>query len=170
MVEPQPPRPSVRAARRSDLQVLTDLRMRFLGEAAHDEPRLRLMPDARVRTEQAFPVWMGHDDRVILLAAPSEGEDEATPVAYAMGLLRRAPPILASQNVGEILEVYVTPEHRGEGLAAKLVAVLTDALVGRGAEVLRSAVPVGHVAATARLERAGYRPLQIELERSLGAG
>ena len=102
----------IRAARRSDLQRLADLRMRFLGEAAHVESRLRLTADARQRTEQALPVWMGQDERVLLVAERSLGEVESEEsvttelVGYAMGLLNTAPPVLENQHVGEILEIY----------------------------------------------------------------
>ena len=170
------PRFAIRAARRSDLQALTELRMRYLGEAAHMERRLRLMPDARVRTEQALPVWLGQDDRVLLIALPAalEGEDaegdDAEPVGYAMGLLKTVPPILERQHVGEILEVYLDPAHRGKGLGAALVEMLTQVLVGRGAEVLRAAIPSVHADARQRFERAGYAPLQVEMERALDAG
>jgi GNAT superfamily N-acetyltransferase len=163
------PAPAIRAARRSDLQTLTDLRMRFLGEAAHDEPRLRLTAAARARTEHALPVWMGQEDRVLVVAEVGEGEDRHV-VAYGMGYLRTVPPVLVRRHVGEILEVFVVPELRGEGHATAIVKVLTDALVGRGAEVLRAAVPSTHPSAQARLERAGYVPVQVELERTLGRG
>lgn len=170
-------RAAIRAARRRDLHALTDLRLRFLGEAAHADPRLRLMPDARQRTEQALPVWMGQSDRVLLVAldptlahGDGPGADDAPPVGYAMGLLGAVPPVLQHQHVGEILEVHVATTHRGRGLGDALVAVLGDALAGRGAQVLRAAVPVTSPEARARLERAGYAPLQLELERSLDAG
>ncbi len=165
------PAPAIRAARRSDLQTLTDLRMRYLGEAAHDEPRLRLTADARARTEHALPVWMGQEDRVLVVAEAGDGDGETTHVvAYGMGYLRTAPPVLVRRHVGELLEVFVVPEFRGQGHAAAIVRVLTDALVGRGAEVLRAAVPMGHAAAQARLKKAGYVPVQVELERTLGRG
>jgi len=174
-------RSAIRAARRSDLQRVADLRMRFLGEAAHMEPRLRLTPEARTRTEQALPVWMGQDDRVLIVAdsetAPPEGgDDEGTAGAapqlagYAMGLLNTAPPVLQNQHVGEILEIYLVPEARGTGIGQALVDVLTEALRGRGAEVLRAAVPVSNETARAQLAHAGYAPLQRILERSLDAG
>ena len=189
-------RSAMRAARRSDLQRLAELRMRYLGEAAHIEQRLRLLPDARARTEQALPVWMGQDERILIVAeaealglsaedGPEAGQSEAaTPaadldakaanepprtevVAYAMGVLNTAPPVLASQHVGEILEIYVLPEYRGRGIARALIALVTEALCGRGAQVLRSALPVANEEGRKRLAGAGYVPLQRILERRL---
>ena len=170
-------RSAVRAARRSDLHALTDLRLQFLGEAAHADTRLRLMPDARQRTEQALPVWMGQADRVLVVAmdpalasGDGPGAEDAPLVGYAMGLLGAVPPVLAAQQVGEILEVYVDPAQRGRGLGDQLLSVVSNALVGRGAQVLRAAVPAHDDDSRARLERAGYGALQLEFERSLDAG
>jgi len=162
-------RSAVRAARRSDLQALADLRMRYLGEVAHVEQRLRLMPDARARTEQALPVWMGQEGRLLIVAegASPEGEGSGPLVGYAMALFQTVPPVLVHQKVGEILEVYVVSEVRGQGIGRALVAVLTDALTGRGAEVLRAAVPMAAETGIAQLEASGYTPLQYVYERRL---
>lgn len=161
---------AVRAARRSDLQALADLRMRFLGEVAHAEPRLRLLADARARTEQTLPVWMGQEERVLIVAegtAADEDEAHVPIVGYAMGLSSTVPPVLQHTHVGEILEIYVLPDVRGKGLASALIDVLTRALTGRGAEVLRAAVPLAGNADVERIQRAGYEPLQVVLERRL---
>jgi ribosomal protein S18 acetylase RimI-like enzyme len=87
-----------------------------------------------------------------------------------MGLLDVAPPVLRSQHVGEVLEVWLAPEHRGQGLGRRLVALLTDALCRRGATVLRAAVPRVDEPAQRQLAAAGYVPLQYVLERALDAG
>jgi ribosomal protein S18 acetylase RimI-like enzyme len=170
-------RSAIRAARRSDLQRVADLRMRSLGEAAHAEPRLRLQPDARARTEQALSVWMGQDERILIVAegpAPEgevDGEPTAPPIlGYAMGRMNVAPPVFQSQHVGELLEIFLLPEARGQGLGEALVQVITEALRGRGAQVLRAAVPVANTVARDQLQHAGYRPLQRILERQLDAG
>ena len=170
-------RSAIRAARRSDLQRIADLRMRGLGEAAHAESRLRLMPDARARTEQALPVWMGQDERILIVAegeAPEEtvdGEPASPPLlGYAMGRMNVAPPVFQNQHVGELLEIFLLPEARGLGLGQALVAVITEALRGRGAQVLRAAVPVANEVARSQLQHAGYKPLQRILERQLDAG
>jgi GNAT superfamily N-acetyltransferase len=152
--------------------------MRYLGEAAHEEPRLRLLAEARTRTEQALPVWMGQEDCILLVAlgpasepvAVEEGEEpEGIPVGYAMGVLHTWPPVLKRQRGGEVVEIYVLPEHRGTGLGRGLVQVVTQVLRGRGAQVLRAALPVANEDARTRLRAAGYDPLQVVMERRLDA-
>ena len=152
--------------------MLGELRMRYLSEVTHAEPRLRLLADARARTEQTLPVWMGLDDRILLVAEgapPVDGEGAAPIVGYAMGLFTTVPPVLRHTHLGEILELYVVPEVRGQGLAGALLTVLTEALTGRGAEVLRAVVAVAGTADIERIRMAGYAPLQYVLERRLDA-
>ena len=50
-----------------------------------------------------------------------------------------------------------------------MVVVLTEALRGRGADVMRAAVPVRNEGAAARLRAEGYLPLQFIMERRLDA-
>jgi ribosomal protein S18 acetylase RimI-like enzyme len=163
-------RARVRAARRQDIPRMVDLRVHYLGESAHLEPRLPMSADARQRTEQMLPVWMGQDERVILVAEGDAGEGAEAPlVGYVMGRMDTLPPVLARQHVGEILECFVEPAWRGRGLGQALVAVVSEAFVGRGAEVLRADVPVANETARVRLEAQGYRPLQWILDRRLDA-
>lgn len=159
--------PEIRAARRGDVPTLVDLRIRHLGEVAKQAAGIRLLPDARQGTEQALPVWLGQDDRVLLVAARAgdDGVDEV--VGFAMGLVSTWPPIFRNQHVGEVLECFVETGSRGQGIGNLLVAKLTEILVGRGVEVLRAVVPEGIEGAGARLEGAGYEPLFLVMRRNL---
>lgn len=156
--------PGIRAARRGDVPALVDLRVQHLGEIARQAAHIRLLPDARQRTDQAFPVWLGQEGRIILVATIDGDEDVG---GYAMGLVSTWPPILQHQRVGEVLECYVAPDHRGGGIGRALVAKLTEILVGREVEVLRAVVPEGIEDAQARLVSGGYAPLYHVMQRNL---
>ncbi len=161
---------SVRAARRQDLPGLVHLRVHYLGETAHLEPRLPIAADARARTEQILPVWLGQEERVLLVAEGPAPEGVPAPlVGYATGVLDVRPPLLLHQRVGEVLECYVEPPWRGRGVGARLLDVLGEALRGRGAEVVRAAVPVRNEVALERFRRRGFRPLQWIMDRRLDA-
>jgi ribosomal protein S18 acetylase RimI-like enzyme len=157
----------VRVVRRQDASQFVDLRIRFLGESGRDEPRLRTHHDARERTEAMLPVWL--EQRGLLLYVAEDAEDTTRLVGYAMGQIETLPPLLARQHVGDLLELYVLPEARGAGVGPALLAVIQGALANRGAEVLRARVATVNQHARDRLERAGYRPLQVTLERRLTA-
>lgn len=158
-------RASIRAARRQDLAGLVHLRVHYLGETAHLDPRLPIAADARTRTEQMLPVWMGQDERILLVAEGAAGAI----VGYATGVVDLRPPLLLHQHVGEILECYVEPKWRGKGLGAALLDVLGEALRGRGAEVVRAAVSVRNEAAVKRFEQRGFTALQWIMDRRLDA-
>ena len=163
---------SVRGARRVDVQPLTDLRIAYLAELARLEPRLQLLPDVRERTLHALPVWIDQDDRVLLVSeVPGVGE-EGHPVllGYATGVAKVWPPVLRNQHVGEVSELYVLPDSRGQGVGRALLKRLTAALRELGAEVLRAPVPTRNEDSLQRFEAIGYRPLQRVLQRSLEEG
>lgn len=164
-------RSRIRAARRGDVPALVDLRVQFLGEAVHDEPRLRLLPDVRERTEHALPVWMEQRGRLLLVAEAKATDDEAPPpiVGYAMGTVDVLPPLFEHQHVGTIAECYVSPAARGEGLSRALVDLLAEMLGARESQVLRVAVPVGHEEVLARLVSEGFDPVQHTMARPLSS-
>jgi GNAT superfamily N-acetyltransferase len=158
--------PRVRVARRHDVPALVELRVRYLAETARIEPRFGLLPDVRDRIAHALPVWVGQDERVLLVA--EEGpENEGTLVGYATGLVGVWPPVLREQHVGEVSEVYVAPDRRGRGVGRAMLARLMELLVARGAHVLRAPVPVKNEALLSRFEALGYEPLQFVMERNL---
>jgi GNAT superfamily N-acetyltransferase len=158
----------IRPARRLDVPALVDLRVHYLAEIGRLEPRFQLLPDVRERTEHALPVWMGQDDRTLLVAET----DEAAPrlVGYATGVVSVWPPVWRCQHVGEVAEVYVLPEIRGQGTGRALLASLGEALTKRGAEVLRASVPVRGETSLARFRTQGYEAFQHVLEKSLVEG
>lgn len=160
-----------RAARRTDAGPLTELRVGYLSEMARLEPRLRLLPDVRDRTLHALPIWIEQEERVLLVAeAQAHDPEPGRLVGYATGLSTIWPPVLKSQHVGEVSEVYVLPAERGKGYGRALLARLTAALREMGAEVLRAPVPVRNEDSLERFRALGYRPLQRVLQKALEEG
>lgn len=160
----------IRAARRGDIPALVDLRVQFLGEAVHDEPRLRLLPDVRERSQHALPVWLEQTGR-LLLVAEGDAVDGGEPpvVGYAMGTADVHPPVFEHQHVGTIAEIYVTPDARGRGLFGALVDLLGEMLGHRDAQVLRVEMPIGHTRMRDALRARGFEELQYTMARPLSA-
>lgn len=153
-------RERVRPAGRHDLPAIVDLRVRFLGERARLEGKPGIAPDVRARTEATLPVWLGQDERLLLVAQGATGI-----AGYALGLTSTWPPLFRKTRVGEVLELYVDPAARGLGLGKALLTVLTEGLRARGVEVLRAPVAAKDEVSLARFEAQGYRPWQHVLER-----
>jgi GNAT superfamily N-acetyltransferase len=162
----RPARNGVRAAGRHDVPGLVDLRVRFLGERARLTKKPGIPPDVRARNEALLPVWLGQEERVLLVAAGglAGGAPDALH-GYALGLVSQWPPLFRRTRVGEVQEVYVEPAARGQGLGRMLLTVLTEVLLARGVEVLRAPVAVEDASSLARFEAQGYRPWQQVLER-----
>jgi GNAT superfamily N-acetyltransferase len=164
----EPGRTGVRAAGRHDVPAVVDLRVRFLGERARLTRKPGIPADVRARSEALLPVWLGQEERVVLVAGGAGGG--AAIDGYAMGLVSTWPPLFRRTRVGEVLEVFVDPSARGRGHGRALLTVLTEVLRARGVEVLRAPVAVGDHASIARFEAAGYRPWQQVLERRQDGG
>lgn len=158
---------TIRTARRSDVPALVELRVQHLGETARSEPGVRMGADARTRSEHALPVWLGQDERIVLTAEFPAEEGDGVVAGYAMGSVGVLPPILRRQRVGEILECFVGPAHRGAGLGRSLVEKLTEVLLTRGVHVLRASVPAGNESAKQRFGAAGYAPVLYVMRRSV---
>jgi ribosomal protein S18 acetylase RimI-like enzyme len=160
-----PAREGVRAAGRHDVPGLVDLRVRFLGERARLTKKPGIPADVRARNEALLPVWLGQEERVLLVTGGGAGDPSDTLRGYALGLVSQWPPLFKKTRVGEVQEVYVDPTARGRGLGRALLTVLTEVLLARGVEVLRAPVASGDASSLARFASQGYRPWQHVLER-----
>ena len=164
----------VRPLRRADLARLADLRLWFLAETARLEPRLRLSPEIRERLPHEGSIWLGQEDRVVLVAedatgASPAGEDPPL-VGYATGLVSVWPPLWKTQRVGEVGDVFVVPDRRRHGVGRALMQGVIEALSRRGVEVLRAPVPVRNDGTTALLRSLSFEPVLRIAERPLNGG
>lgn len=62
-------------------------------------------------------------------------------------------------GVGEIKRMYVRPEHRGRGVARRLIGSAEAVARHRGATALRLATGVRQPEAVSLYESLGYRPI-----------
>lgn len=153
----------VRPAGRHDVPGVVDLRVRFLGERARLEMKPGIPADVRARCEALIPVWLGQDERLLLVA---QGAEPGAPLAgYALGLVSVWPPLFRRTRVGEVQELFVDPAARGQGLGRALLTVLSASLRARGVEVLRAPVAARDAESHKRFAGLGYRPWQHVLVR-----
>lgn len=162
----------VRPLRRTDLPRLADLRLWYLAETARLEPRLKLSADVRERLPHEASVWLGQEDRVVLVAEDATGAspagEEPPLVGYATGIVSVWPPLWKTQRVGEVGDVFVVPDRRRHGVGRVLLQGVLDALSRRGVEVLRAPVPVRNDGTVALMKALGFEPVLRVAERPLG--
>lgn len=70
---------------------------------------------------------------------------------------------------GVVHNVYVTPDHRGEGVGSALLAAAEAELAEAGADVVALEAMADNEAALDLYERRGYRPHRVELEKRVDA-
>lgn len=143
--------------------------IRRLAEAdAADFYALRL--EALARHPEAFGTtpgeWQARGPAAaaaILAAAPPNAVLGVLGPGGLLGMAAVAAETLEKQrHRGFVWGVYLRPEARGTGLAARLMAAVEAAARAAGLEWLHLTVATGNAAAEALYRRAGYRPIGIE--------
>jgi GNAT superfamily N-acetyltransferase len=132
------------------------------------------------------PVSYGHPDAVALIARVQEeyveryGGPDETPVDPTMfdppdglflvayldgvpvgtGAWRRTPVLALGGSLGvEIKRMYVVPEHRGSGLARRILAELEDTAVAAGHDLIVLETGLAQPEAIGLYESSGYVPI-----------
>lgn len=153
---------SVRRAGPGDLRVVAGLRWRWMVDERGRAP----LGDAEAFAASLVAWADQHADAHTCFVAveAASGTEEVVGLAW-LALQERVPtPSLPHRLTGDVQSVYVAPEHRGAGVARRLVdALLADAW-GRGLERVTVHADPGAV----RLyERAGFTasPSLLEIDR-----
>ena len=100
-----------------------------------------------------------------LLVASVDGDAGADPVGFVTFSVESG---VYEQDVtrGLVENVYVVPEHRGEGVGSALLAAAEDRLRERGCSVFYLEALADNEAAKRFYREAGYSPHRIQFERS----
>lgn len=111
---------SYRRATVEDIDVLTDMRMRFIEEFSgklNPKRRDELEGEIKKYLKTAIP-----EDEFIAYIAEDDGE------AVGIGgmVVWQTPPGITSGKIGYILSMFTVPEMRGEGLGTEMLERLID--------------------------------------------
>jgi ribosomal protein S18 acetylase RimI-like enzyme len=97
-------------------------------------------------------------------------ESEGRPVGFVAGWLDEDPDPLQSadwRRHGAISDLFVTSDHRGEGVGQRLLRAISDRLQARGARRLRICSLASNAPAVAAYHRFGFTPFEITLDKPL---
>lgn len=100
-------------------------------------------------------------------AAAAAEADVAAFAGYAAAEVSESPPVFARGDALYVTELYVRPEHRGDGLAGRLLDAVEDWGVERGCEHAELHVNARNDTARAVYESRDYEVFQHKLRKSL---
>ena len=156
--------PIIRPARATDLPDLGRLGA-LLVEQHHGFDRRRFIPGDS-RTAEAYARFLGRqleDPAALVLVAEHNGRV----VGYAFGELD-GPDFKALRGPAALLhDLLVDPDHRGRGVAARLVEETAARLRARGATQFLLSTAAQNAPAQRLFSRLGFRPTMIEMTREL---
>jgi GNAT superfamily N-acetyltransferase len=152
----------LRRAGSGDLAAVTALWIELTRHHAALDPHFALRPGAEVEARHLLDAQLRDPDTAILVAGAPDRLD-----AFAIVLVRRAPPIHPETCRAEITDLYVAPARRRCGCGQALVAAATSWARGRGAERIEVHVSPKNPEAQAFWRAVGYGAHMNVLHRRL---
>ena len=105
------------------------------------------------------------DDERMLLILGKEGE---TPLGYALAFDVVEHPFMPEwQRSGYVTQLYVLPEHRGQGVGKLLVDSMLSWMTARGITRVQLNVLLGEGGAAEYWRKYGFEPCRTRMERTL---
>lgn len=144
-----------RAAVSADLDRLAPLAEAFVRERAATVGAQTLKEDFAAAAREMLAGALAHPATFVVVA-----EADGQPVGYASGAIQEPPPIFVDQPYLFVSDVYVVPEHRGQGIGAKLVERVRGFGLIRGILRTSMVVPVADAAAQRIVQKLGFAPVE----------
>ena len=155
----------VRAATLADCAALAAMRLRLQEQLERESPALWRMTETRRTALPRFYAECIVDPDVCVLAAEVESEPEAGIIGTAIGRVETGRDV---QRYGSIEDVWLEPQHRGQGMCSSLMAELAAFFERRGvSELTLGFVPGGSAASV--WQHFGFRPAVVIANASVEA-
>lgn len=122
-------------------------------ESPHQRDVLQLIEDLDAYQQPLYPVESHHGIDIDALSHPNVifvVMRDAAQTAVACGA------VVLMSDYGELKRMYVRPEHRGQGLAKRVLKFLEDEAIARGCRAFALETGIYQPEALALYERAGY--------------
>lgn len=152
----------IRKATIDDLERITEIKLRSKVCEREYSKSLRPMPECREQYASYLRDDLTRDDRAVFVAFESD-----EPIGIITGRIHGTLPIRVLRRQGCMSDLFVTPEHRKQGLATRLIEELLDWFRAKGVQDIRLGVHSGNEAALKLLGAMGFREYAIEMARKL---
>jgi GNAT superfamily N-acetyltransferase len=127
----------IRPAKAGESEAIYELWVGLHAEQAELDARSGLSEDAAERWENDYPVWLEEDEDYCFLTAV-DGTEEI--VGFIHAELWYPPPTETPSQEVYVNALYVSPEHRHQGVGSRLVAGVKDWARERDLDQLRFGV------------------------------
>lgn len=148
---------TIRAARESDIDQLTDLHLALQKYHEERNPQLwRLSASARERFSERFAQLLSDGDACVLVAL----DDSGTIVGMVVGQIRRDERYIPAIS-GSIGRLFVSEAWRGRGIGTELVKQLFQFFASRHVEDISIYYIVGNSEAARFWNKLGFQPRMV---------
>ena len=162
-----PTRPiHVRLATDADVPALAPLLVRLKRLNEEFDPLLKVRPDVEERAAEVLRADL-KNPRAVVLAAEGVGSDKEKIVGVVRALVRER-LFYAPEHEGVILDIYLLPLYRRQGVGEYLLRETTEHLRGKGAGVVTAEFPTQNEIAVRFYAKRGFRPITALHAKSLG--
>ncbi len=155
---------TIRPAKAADAEAISALWRRMAEEhRAYD-------PDFWCWSDDAGAKWKEHfikclkDENMITLVSEGPGGEL---VGFVNASCKLSPPIFLARRKGEVWDLYVTPDCRGNGLGTELMEGVFERFKGREVENVVLHVAMANPPAKRFYEKLGMRAVMYRMYRRL---
>ena len=152
----------IRKATLDDLEQIKDLKLQAKASEARYNPSLAPVEDNREMYLRYLRNDLTSEDRAVFVATDG---DEA--VGVITGRIHTTLPIRVRRRQGNISNLFVAPQHREKGVAAKLVAELLRWFRGEGIADVYLGVHCGNAPALKMFRELGFQDYLIEFKKDI---
>ncbi len=171
MTQTPPPPPAsavpilLREAIPADVTGLAPLLVRLKRLNEEFDPLLRVRPDVDTRAVEVLKRDLGTAEALVL-AVEGTGSDAGKLVGLVRAILRER-PFYTPEREGVILDIYLLPIYRRQGVGEYLLEETARRLKSKGAGIVTADFPVRNEIAVRFYAKRGFRPITSLHARSV---
>jgi ribosomal protein S18 acetylase RimI-like enzyme len=155
---------TVRTARAEDAAAVAAMWADMARQhSQYDSTRWGFVEDAEAGWREHFRTMLANESNVMLVAAGPGGEL----AGFLIGVTGMANPLMRVRCRGEVHDMYVCREFRGQGVGRKLLAEAVRRMKARGAAYVTLLVASANEEATGFYKATGLRPVAHQMFMTL---
>lgn len=152
----------IRPSKINEAPLIAELAMKLMSEHAHYDAIFKAKPSAKSLYEAYFRRLPRSGNHRLLVA-----EDDGRIVGYALGEIKKRPPIYTIEKMGFISDMYLLPEYRKKGFAKSFISELMIWFKKKGVEYADLFVSSKNDVAISVWKKMGFKEFMREKYRKI---